>query len=149
MESVRNENNCVKSVHIDKYDRYPPGVFLWIIINMKKFDNVGSNVYSEREGADVDEANLRKVLKYFDIDLRVWNDLTLSELLKSFKSIYDEVEANPEKYAGLVILGMSHGEQIDGRDFLVTRDNQLISCDKVSDLFHNCLGFWSQLYLEM
>ena len=122
-------------------DEYPAGVFLWIIINQKKFDPGSTVSYSEREGADVDEANIKDALEHFKVDLRVWTDLTLSELLQSLKRIYDEVEAEPNKFAGLVILGMSHGEQIDGRDFLVTKDNKLLSCEKVSDLYHNCFCF--------
>ena len=125
------------------FEEYPSGLFLWIIINQKNFDpGSSSNVYAEREGADVDESNLREALKHFHIDLRLWNDLTLNELLKSLKGIYDEVVAEPQKFAGLVILVMSHGEQIDGKgDFFVTRDNKLLSCDKVSDLYHNCNCF--------
>ena len=120
-------------------DNYPSGTFLWIIINQIKFDRENSGVsYAEREGAEVDEANLRDALEYFEIDLRIWKDMTLSELLASLKRLYEELEAEPNKFAGLVFLCMSHGEQIKEKDFLVTKDNKYLSCDKIVDLYHNC-----------
>ena len=123
-------------------DEYPQGLFLWIIINQTKFDSCNGNIsYSEREGAEVDEVNLRDALKHFEIDLRVWKDLTKSELYKSLNEIYYEVDAEREKYAGLTFLCMSHGEQIDGKDFLVTKDNQYVSCEKIVDIYHNCFCF--------
>ena len=38
----------------------------------------------------------------------------------------------------LWFLGMSHGINIDGRDYLVTNDCQLLYTEKIADLFHNC-----------
>ena len=124
---------------ISSLDEYPSGLFLWITINQTKFDCGSGNIsYAEREGAEIDESNLKDALKHFEIDLRIWKDLTQSELLKSLKAIYDEIEEVPNKYAGLVFLCMSHGEQIDGKDCLVTRDNKFLSCEKIVDLYHNC-----------
>ena len=123
-------------------DEYPQGLFLWIIINQINFDSGTDNtLFAEREGANVDEANLRDVLKHFEIDLRVWRDLTLNELLRSLNRLYYEVDSDHNKYAGLVFLCMSHGKQIDGKDFLVTKDNKYLSCEKVVDIFHNCFCY--------
>ena len=123
-------------------DEYPRGLFLWIIINQINFDSeTGSTLLTEREGATVDEANLRDVLKHFEIDLRVWKDLTLNELRRSLNRLYYEIDSDHDKYAGLVFLCMSHGKQIEGKDFLLTKDNKYLSCEKIVDIFHNCFCF--------
>ena len=118
---------------------YPPGLVLWVIINQKDFHSENDGVfYPPRDGAEVDEANLKEALNPFEVDLRVWSDQKKYEILKSLKGIYDEFDRDPKKYAGLVILGMSHGINIDGRDYFVTNDCQLLYTEKIADLFHNC-----------
>ena len=120
-------------------EEYEPGDVLWIVINQKRFDSCDNqNLYSERIGAEMDEANLIEALRSFKIDLRVWNDLKLYEILGSLKGIYEEIEKELNRYDGLVILGMSHGEHLDGKDYFVTSDCKLLLTEKVADLFHNC-----------
>ena len=118
---------------------YPPGVVLWIVANQKYFNssNGQDTSYEGREGAEVDEANIREALQPFKVDLRVWNDLTLygkEGILIRLKEIYEEVESEPNKFSGLVFLGMSHGEQVDGKDYFVTSDyNFHIGCFPLYD----------------
>ena len=52
------------------FDEYPTGLFLGVILNEKKFEiTSGSNVFEEREGAEVDELNLAEAFKLgFSLD---------------------------------------------------------------------------------
>ena len=125
------------------FHEYPPGLLLWIVVNQKHFiQEVGQNTsYADREGAEVDDANLIEALKPFNVDLRIWHDLKLygkEGILDRLKTIYDEVESQPDKFSGLVFLGMSHGEQVETKDYFVTSDCKWLLTEKVTDLFQNC-----------
>ena len=118
---------------------YPTGLVLWIVINNKEFE---SSDHQPREGAEVDETNLKKALIPFKVDLRVWQNYKRQEILNSLKAIKVEADHDPEKFSGLVILGMSHGEEHDGRDYLVTSDCKPLHIETVVALYHNefCIG---------
>ena len=118
---------------------YPKGLVLWIIINHTKFDTIlGVEEYEYREGAEVDENKIKDALEKFYIDLRIWKDMTLHEIKKKLLDIKNEANSGPNKFAGLVIMGMSHGEQINGVDMLVTKDCELLSTEFIKEIFHNC-----------
>ena len=126
-------------MNINPLPEYPKGLVLWIIINHTRFDRIlGEEEYEYREGADVDERKLKEALEKFCIDLRVWRDKTLRELKKDLLDIKSEVNDETSKFAGLVIMGMSHGEHVNGEDLLVTKDCELLSTEYVKELFHNC-----------
>ena len=118
---------------------YPTGLVLWIVINNEEFE---SSSHKSREGAEVDESNLKKALLPFEIDLRVWKNYKRQDILNSLKAIKEEADHDPEKYSGLVILGMSHGEEHGGRDYLVTSDCKPLLIETVVALYHNefCIG---------
>ena len=118
---------------------YPPGLVLWIIINNKEFD---SSLHREREGAEVDGINLIEALQPFQIDLRVWENYKRQEILNGLREIKEEVDREPNKFAGLVILGASHGVEHDGRDFLVASDCKPLLIETIIGLYHNeyCVG---------
>ena len=129
---------------INPVPEYPKGLVLWIIINNTKFDTIlGEEQYEYREGAEVDENKLKEALDKFHIDLRIWRDMTLREIKRELFDIKSEANDEPDKFAGLVIMGMSHGEQIGGEDLLVTKDCELLSTEFVKEIFHNynCRGF--------
>ena len=129
---------------INPVPEYPKGLVLWIIINHTKFDEVlGVEEYEFREGAEVDENKLKESLEKFYVDLRIWRDTTLREIKKELLDIKSEANDEPDKFAGLVIMGMSHGEQIGSEDLLVTKDCELLSTEFVKEIFHNynCRGF--------
>ena len=60
----------------------------------------------------------------------------------ALKEVREEVDREPNKFAGLVILGASHGEESDGRDYLVTSDGKPLLTETIVCLYHNeyCLG---------
>ena len=129
---------------INPVPEYPKGLVLWIIVNNTKFDTIlGEEQYEYREGAEVDENKLKEALDKFHIDLRIWRDMTLREIKRELFDIKSEANDEPDKFAGLVIMGMSHGEQIGGEDLLVTKDCELLSTEFVKEIFHNynCRGF--------
>jgi len=119
--------------------KYPSGLVLWVIIKQKTFK---SSKLWNREGADVDESNLIEALSPFQVDMRIWEDKTRHEILTSLKGIFDEVNMEPNKYSGLVILGMSHGLNVNGRDCLLASDCKPVRTDTIISLFHNefCVG---------
>ena len=105
-------------------DEYPKGLVLWIIINEVLFDMQyqldmeGRIRFGNRRGADVDKSNIQKALEPYNVDLRVWTDMTLAEILDSLDQVKKEADNNPTKFAGLVLLGMSHGFQHKEKDIL-------------------------------
>ena len=122
------------------HDRtYPLGLVLWIVINNKEFDY---SFHQLREGAEVDEINLKEALLPFEVDLRVWQNYKRQDILNSLRAIKEEVDNVPDKFSGLVILGMSHGEERDGRDYLVTSDCKPLLIETIVALYHNefCIG---------
>ena len=95
-------------------------------------------MHEQREGADVDENNLIEALRPFHIDIRVWRDFKRQEILDAIRGVLDEVNNETNKYAGLVILGMSHGEvREDGRDYILASDCKPLLTDTIVTLFHN------------
>ena len=134
----------MKNLRNNFHSEYPKGLVLWLIINQKTFDaKTGMEVYENREGADQDELNLKNALAPFYIDLRLKFDLTLDEIIELLYDVKREADENPNKFAGLVVLVMSHGLQVNRSDFLVTRDCKFLMVDYVMDHFHNfrCPGF--------
>ena len=115
-------------------NEYPPGLVLWVIVNQVEFDSL----YPTRDGANVDENNLIEALRPFQVEIRVWRDFRLNEVLQSLRELYEELNNNASKYSGLVVLGMSHGEQRDGLDYLVTKDCKHLLTDKFVDILQNC-----------
>lgn len=113
---------------------YPSGLVLWIVINNKEFE---SSSHMEREGAEVDENNLRETLRPFQIDLRVWENYKRQSVLNALRYVCEEVDREPRKYSGLVILGASHGEERDNRDYLVASDGKGLLTETIVALFHN------------
>ena len=63
---------------------YPTGLVLWIVINNEEFE---SSSHKSREGAEVDESNLKKALLPFEIDLRVWKNYKRQDILNSLKQL--------------------------------------------------------------
>ena len=94
---------------------FPKGLVLWIILNEVTFDvqyqldNEGHIRFKNSIGADVDKSKIEDALKPFNIDLRVWTDMKLVDILKSLDKVKKEVDDNPTKFSGLVFLAMSHG----------------------------------------
>ena len=113
---------------------YPPGIVLWIVINNKEFE---SSSHNEREGAEVDANNLKEALKPFKVDLRVWENYKRQDILNGLRSLCEEVDNEPNKFSGLVILGASHGEERDNRDYLVASDGKGLLTETIVALFHN------------
>ena len=118
---------------------YSIGTLLWIMVNEKDFSlhTDESNFDSLREGSETDEINIKDALQPFDVCVRLWENKTLDELLGSLTSVKKEVHDNPEKFAGLVMLIMSHGVTKDHQDFVVTNDNKLLLTNHISDIFQN------------
>ena len=114
---------------------YPSGLVLWIVINNKEFDD--SSSHKAREGAEVDEDNLRDALQPFRIDLRVWKNYKRQDILNALRGVCEEVDREPRKFSGLVILGASHGEERDNRDYLVASDGKPLLTETIVALFHN------------
>ena len=79
---------------------------------------------------DIDVRNLIEALSPFQVNMRVWEDKKRHEILGSLREILEEVNSEPSKYSGLVILGMSHGEDLDGRDCLVSSDCKPVLTDQ-------------------
>ena len=53
------------------------------------------------------------------------------------RDVCEEVDREPRKYSGLVILGASHGEDRDNRDYLVASDGKGLLTETIVALFHN------------
>ena len=86
---------------------------------------------------------IKEALEPFHVDLRVWTDKTLDEIDDLLDEVKQEADDNPNKFAGLIFLGMSHGFKPREKDFLITTDIRLLDLSYVTDKFHNfsCLGF--------
>ena len=129
----------VKLYQTTPLPEYPKGKVLWITINHTQFDRfLFKENANPRDGAEVDETILQQTLQKFNVDYRLWKDMTLEEIIKALNDVREEANNEPQKFSGLVIVGMSHGVQIEGHDLMMTRDNELLSTTYVVDLFHNC-----------
>lgn len=115
-------------------NEYPPGIVLWIVINNKEFE---SSSYKEREGAEVDANNLQNALQPFKVELRIWENYKRQNILNALRALCEEVDREPNKFSGLVILGASHGEECDNRDYLVASDGKGLLTETIVALFHN------------
>ena len=113
---------------------YPSGLVLWVVINNKVFE---TSSHKERQGAEVDENNLKKALQRFQVDLRVWKNFKRQEILNALRDLCEEVDRDVYKFSGLVILGASHGEERDNRDYLVASDGKGLLTETIVSLFHN------------
>ena len=142
---VNKQDNLAKT----SVEEYPQGLVLWIILNEVVFDaeiqllNKGRIIFAERAGAKVDESNIEESLKPFNIELRKWTNMNKNEILDALVDVKKEADNNPTKFAGLVFLGMSHGVQSRGKDYLVTSDCKMLDLEWVTEQFHNfqCEGF--------
>lgn len=126
---------------------YPTGKTLCVFLNVKDFDLVdGEVVFQPREGADVDERELQEALSPFNIEVRLWQNLTEAEIKQSMQDLKVEVDETPQSYAAFVLFAMSHGGQIHGHDFIVTKDNAIIYTSELIEPLHNeyCYGFRSK-----
>ena len=131
-------------------EEYAKGLVLWIILNEVLFDiekqramDEGRVRFGNRPGAEADTLKIKEALEPFQVDLRIWTDKTLAEIDDSLNEIKKEADDNPNKFAGLVFLGMSHGFKPREKDFLITSDIKMLDLSKVTDTFHNfnCIGF--------
>ena len=57
--------------------------------------------------------------------------------VNGLRDLCEEVDSEPDKFAGLVILGASHGEERDNRDYLVASDGKGLLTETIVALFHN------------
>ena len=130
-------------------EEYPHGLVLWIMINEILFDErfqfitQGRVNFYDIVGADVDESNMDQALKPFNVDLWKWTNMTKAEILDALEEVKKEADNNPTKFAGLVLLFMSHRIQRGGKDYLVTSDCKMLDLAYVTEKFHNfqCEGF--------
>ena len=131
-------------------EQYPKGLVLWIVLNEVLFDvekqralDKGRVRFGNRPGAEIDASKIKEALEPFHVDLRVWTDKNLSEIDKLLNQVKKEADDNPNKFAGLVFLGMSHGFKRHEKDFLITSDIKMLDLSEVTEQFHNvnCIGF--------
>ena len=123
---------------------YPKGKVLCLIINEKHFDVVKEKeIFKFRQGADEDEAALLKALTPFNVEIRKEKDLTSTGIKDYINQTANEVSSCDCMYAGLLVFVMSHGGQDnEGRDYIVGKDNNKVFIMEVIQPFHNeyCIG---------
>ena len=60
-----------------------------------------------------------------------------ARLMRELDEVKKEADNNPTKFAGFVLLGMSHGFHPRAKDYLVTSDCKLLDLAYVTEKFHN------------
>jgi hypothetical protein len=141
-------NNELKMVSQASRKEYPEGLVLWIILNERLFDvrhqflTHGRVMFYDRIGADMDQSLIEEALEPFNVDVRKWYNMTISEILDALDKVKKEADNNPTKFAGFVFLGMSHGFGPQEKDYLVTSDCKILDLQYVTERFHNfqCVG---------
>jgi len=129
-EDIKKTDDIQEVNGIDKYPMKQSPHGLAVIINNSQFQSTDSTnrVLPNRRGSQIDENNLRLIWEFLNYDVRIFKNLTKSEITKNLMQISCENHAN---YDSFVCCILSHGH-LDGA---YGADGKLVNINDVADIF--------------
>ena len=133
IETLRKENVKASTLLGPAVEKYPMEKKLHgiaVIINNFEFFNAdpSSEAFSNRGASQVDEENLRVTWQYLRYDVKIFRNLTASELLRQLMQIALQ---SHENYDSFVCCILSHG-YLDG---IYGTDSQPVKINDIASLF--------------